>query len=44
MGALLGVISDILRVLINLEGPIDVRNDPEQDTSPQIWGVFLFHS
>ena len=54
MRVLLEVISDIHRVRINPEDPMDVRNDPQQDTCPQavsssnflmwIWGVISFHS
>ena len=51
---LLGVISDIQRVCINPEDPMNVRNDPPQGTRPQagcssnflmwIWGEILFQS
>ena len=35
MGVLLRVISDIHRIRINPEDPMDVRNDPQQDTCSQ---------
>ena len=34
-GALLGVISDNLRVRINPEDNLDIRNDPQQCTGTQ---------
>ena len=53
-GVLLGVISDMHMVHINLEDPMDVRNDLQQDTRPHavsfsnfliwVWGVISFHS
>jgi len=36
MGVLMGVISDIYRLHINPEDPMDVRNYPQQDTNPLV--------
>ena len=54
MGVLLDAISDIHRGHIHPEDPVDVRNDPQEDTCPQavsssnflmwIWGGIWFHS